>query len=317
MRDVKNKKIAVLGATGHIAKGLIYNFYLNGIEDVFLFARSKTRLLKFLSSIRCEKKFIKRDFEKFPNYKYDVVINCVGLGSPLKVKDTGAKIFELTEEFDSMVLNYLKRYPNTLYISFSSGAAFGTEFKLPVGNDTYSKWNINNIQQSDYYGIAKFYSEVKHRSLKNLNIVDLRVFGYFSRFIDLDASYLLSEIILCMKNKERLVTNSQNIIRDFVHPEDIFSLIKKCILKENINEVFDVYSKKPVSKFEILNFFEKNYGLKYKINKKIKTASVTGVKINYYSKSRKAEKIGYRPKFTSINCIAKETKELLEVRDDI
>lgn len=311
--SVKNRRIALLGATGHIAKGLIYNFYLNGIEDVFLFARSKTHLAKFLSDIGCEKKFIKRDFKKFSDYKYDVIINCVGLGTPSKVKDAGSKIFELTEEFDNMVLNYFKKYPDSLYINFSSGATFGTEFMSPVENNTYSKWNINNVSESDYYGIAKFYSECKHRSLKDLNIVDLRVFSYFSRFIDLNTPYLLSEIILCVKNNQCFVTDAQNIIRDFVHPEDLFLLIEKCIAKKNINDVFDVYSRKPVPKFEILHFFEKNYGLKYKIDKRIKVSSITGVKINYYSKSRKAERIGYKPKFTSIDTIVKETKELLKV----
>ena len=62
------------------------------------------------------------------------------------------------------------------------------DFSVPVDESTYSKWGINHISEADYYGIAKLNSEVKLRALKDLNIVDLRVFGYFSRFIDLEVT---------------------------------------------------------------------------------------------------------------------------------
>lgn len=51
-----NKKIAILGATSHIAKGLIYNFNKEEANELFLFARSIDRLQGFLKSIECEKK---------------------------------------------------------------------------------------------------------------------------------------------------------------------------------------------------------------------------------------------------------------------
>lgn len=277
-----------------------------------MFARSLTRLQYFLSEINCKNKWAKKNFNEFKNYNYDVIINCVGLGTPSKVKDAGYDIFSLTEKFDNMIIEYLVNRPKTLYINFSSGAVYGSDFASPVNNSTFSKWNINNIKESDYYGMAKLNSEAKHRALKKFNIVDLRVFGYFSRFMDIDMNYFLGEIILCLKSGKVFETNGRNITRDFIHPTDIFLLVEKCILKRKINDAFDVYSKKPITKFEILNFFKKKYKLKYLIKESKKIISVTGIKDNYFSLSRKAKEIGYKSYFSSLDCISMETNYILE-----
>lgn len=308
---MKNKKIAILGATGHIAKGLICNFSKFRYKNIFLFARSLTRLQCFLDKINCTHKWIKKSFDEFGKYNYDVIINCVGLGTPSKVKEAGGNVFGLTEKFDNMVLEYIAGNPNAIYVNFSSGAAYGGDFANPADYLSFSKWNINNIKESDYYGIAKLNSEAKHRALKNFNIIDLRIFNYFSRFTELDTKYILGEIILCLKNGTVLETDGKNITRDFIHPADLFSLVEKCIVKNKLNDVFDAYSKKQITKFEILEYFKKNYGLKYTVNKNATVSSITGNKNNYYSKNRKAESIGYVPKFTSLDSIIEESKKVL------
>ncbi|OGS46372.1 MAG: hypothetical protein A2539_01150 [Elusimicrobia bacterium RIFOXYD2_FULL_34_15] len=307
-----NQKIAILGATSHIAKGLIYNFDKEKRHNLFLFARNLKKLRNFLKQINCKSSSKINTFEKFANYNYDVIINCVGLGTPKKVKKANGNIFKLTEKFDNIILNYLTNDNNkTLYINISSGAVYGTDFTKPVNYSTFSKWNVNNIKESEYYGITKLYSEAKHRSLEHLNIVDLRVFSYFSRFIELDSGYLLTDIIACIRNKKKIITSNENITRDFVHPKDLFELIRKCMNKKNINDAFDVYSKKVITKFEILNFFKKNYNLEYEIDNNINVYSITGKKSEYYSRSKKAQKLGYLPKFVSVESIITESKEIL------
>lgn len=307
----KNSRIAILGATGHIAKGLIYNFSQASYQNIDLFARSLTRLEIILEQMGGVRKYRQKKYVEFNKNDYDVVINCVGLGTPEKVKQASGDVFYLTEHFDNLALEYLSGHTKTLYINFSSGAVYGTDFATPVDGSSLAHWNINNLQESEYYGIAKLNSEAKHRALKNLNIVDLRIFNYFSRFTDLHDKYLLSEIILCVKNGEALATDKRDIVRDYVYPPDLFSLVEKCIAKRALNDSFDVYSKKPATKFEILEYFKKSYGLKYLVNKTKMPISATGNKDNYYSTSRKAGKIGYTPKFTSLDTIIQIAKELL------
>lgn len=310
-QEIPRKEIAIFGATSHIAKGLIYNFSMAGGYKLFLFARSLNRVQEFLNGIQREKDVYIKRFEEYNNANYDVIINCVGIGEPAKLKNNVSSIFRLTEMFDNLVLDYLEKHPEALYINFSSGAAYGTDFNTPVDTTTCSKWNINTITEADYYGIAKFNSEAKHRSLKNLNIVDLRIFGYFSRFINLESKYFLTEIISCIKEGKEFITDSNNIVRDYIHPKDLHSLIEKCIKKYKINDVFDAYSLKPVKKFDILDYFKNKYGLNYVVKTNAKVVALTGSKDNYYSNNRKAQYIGYKPKFTSMDCITQETKKII------
>ncbi len=104
------KKIAVLGATSHIAKGLIYHFSREGFKNIDLYARSKNKLEDFLKPINCPYTYPKKDFTDLYKHGYDAIINCVGMGTPEKVKKTGKDIFKLTEEFDNLVLEYLKKH---------------------------------------------------------------------------------------------------------------------------------------------------------------------------------------------------------------
>ena len=306
------KKIAILGASGHIAKSLIYNFKKSDEYKLYLYARSTEKLDNFLNIINYDKKIKKIDLSDFAGEKYDAVINCIGIGNPEKLKDIGPDIFRLTEYFDNFILDYLKDKNSCIYINFSSGAAYGMDFSIPAENKKCCEININNICDKDNYGLVKLYSEAKHRSCENLNIVDLRVFAFFSRYIDLNSRYFITELISCVKTGKEFSTNNKNFVRDYVHPKDLFKLIDICINKREINDVFDVYSLKPIAKFEILDYFTKNYGLIYKIDSGIFIENTTGIKDNYYSINKKAQNIGYFPNYSSKDCIIDETKEILK-----
>lgn len=305
--------IAILGATSHIAKGLILGLLATGDQDLFLFARSPELVRQFLLSIDAadDPSIRIKPFSEFGKDEYEAVINCVGIGSPAKLQNELLSIFEITENFDNLVLTYIKHHTHTLYISLSSGAAYGTQFTAPADAATQCSFDINCLQASEYYGIAKVYSEAKHRALKNLSIVDLRVFGYFSRFIDLKEKFLLSEIVACLQNGRELVTGTANIVRDYVGHHDLLSLIKSCMAQLHINDVFDVYSAKPATKFEIIKHFALHHGLRYRIEDNYAAHNVTGSKDHYYSKNRKAFSIGYNPAFSSIEAIDSEVGYLL------
>lgn len=294
------KKIALLGASGHIAKSLIYNFAHDGSFEVILFARRLEGLKDFLRGINRKSLFKAHDFSAFQKLNYDAIINCVGMGTPEKVKQTGSGIFRLTEDFDNLILEYLSGHPETVYINFSSGVVHN----IP-------KLDISNVLKTDYYMVAKLNSEVKHRGLNNLNIFDLRIFGFFSRFIDLNSGYLMSEIISCLKKDKKFITGPKDILRDYVHPRDLLSLIKLCISGYSLNRGIDVYSLKPIRKFEILEYFANRHGLKYVVKEGIDVSSATGVKNNYCAKDKFAKKLGYQPQFSSRDCIIQESQAML------
>ncbi|MFA6129523.1 MAG: NAD-dependent epimerase/dehydratase family protein [Candidatus Omnitrophota bacterium] len=293
------KKIAILGATSHIAKGLILNFRQSKENELFLFARSPNKVREFLKDNGAPLNRHISEFKYFQRTEYDVVINCVGLGTPVKVKEANAEVFRLTEEFDNIALEYLHRHPKTLYINFSSGAVYSV--------------SVDEIKPEHYYGIAKLHQEAKHRALGEFNIVDIRLFSYFSRFIEMDSGYFLTELIKSLKKKKAFITNSCDFTRDFIASSDLFNLICLIIKARPFNGVFDAYSSKPVSKFKLLDYFVKNHSLKYIINQKLKLVCPTGIKIRYCPDSRKAERLGYKPRFSSMEAVAMESKYILGV----
>ncbi|GFO70139.1 hypothetical protein GMLC_37180 [Geomonas limicola] len=306
-----NHRIAILGATSHIAKGLIVGLAAAG-HRLTLFARSPERVRGFLVLAGITQQVPVLPIEGFCEGSYDVVINCVGIGDPGKLREKMSSIFRVTEHFDNLVLDYQGRHPATLYLNLSSGAAYGQDFYEPVREDSRACFDINHLGMGDYYGMAKACSEAKHRALSGRPIVDLRVFGYFSRFIDLETKYLMCEVVTCLKRGEVFVTGSGNIMRDYVHPDDLVALVECCLEHPELNEAFDVYSLKPVAKFEILDSFTTRFGLKVRIEGDVAHVAPTGNKDNYYSVNRRAARIGYQPKYSSIDSLLVETEVLLK-----
>ena len=312
----KKPIIAILGSTSHIAKGLINSFLLSQEFSLCLYTRTPDKVLAFLTTIgKAPDKdcVIHEGYNNFTKAYYDVIINCIGVGTQNKLGNNYSKYFTVTEKYDNLVIENLLNDQGTLYISFSSGVVYGRGHSAPVEKNTANVIRANYVAAEDYYAIVRLNSEAKHRSFKNLKIVDLRLFSYFSRFIDLTDGYFITEMLDCILNNKVFVTNDVNIVRDYVHPEDLFSIIIKCMDSGNINTAFDVISAKPVDKTEILDYFSSEYGLKYEINKSLDHVSATGSKNIYCSSYNNAAGIGYKPEFSSMDAIAQESKYILSL----
>lgn len=312
------KRIALLGATSHIAKGLIERFARHAGCRLDLYARSREKARAFVESLSVlpgPEPEIFDDFDSLLSREYDVIINCVGVGTHHKLQGEFHRYFTVTEQFDNLILHYLADCrPQALYISFSSGAVYGRELSAPATDDSRFCTRVNHVQPHDYYAIARLNSEAKHRALADLNIVDLRVFSYFSRHIDLADGYLITDIINCILHDRVLETVAMNIIRDYLHPDDLFSMVHKVISKGRINAAFDVTSAKPVDKLEILDYFTTRYGLVSRVMTDAGASSPTGTKNIYCSASVNASAIGYKPGFTSLESLADEAGYLLRGR---
>lgn len=311
--------IAILGSTSHIAKGLIDKLLQDHDFNLHLYTRGADRIHRFLDSIgkSADKSCVVHEgYNDFADCNYDVLINCVGVGTRNKLRGDYSAYFTVTEEFDNMSIGYLRRVrPDALYISFSSGAVYGREHSAPVEEDSQNHVKVNHIAAEDYYSIVRINAEAKHRAFNDLRIIDLRLFSYFSRFIDLMDGYFITDVLDCIVNKKVLETDDMNIVRDYVHPEDLFFIIRKCMDAGKINAAFDVLSANPVEKREILNYFSTEYGLQYKVIRTLNNISATGSKNIYCSRYNSALKIGYKPKYSSMDTIRMESQHLLNHKD--
>ena len=305
-------KIAILGSTGHVGKNIIYYFSKEKNFELFLFTRDEKKLEKITLQHGIKNNFSIRKYDEFNDSQYNVIINCVGLSDPARIEASKGEILESTRTFDILTLEYLKNFSETKLINFSSGIVYGGEFSFPITDTVLidETYNYKNIKSE--YALSKINLEIRHRVSKHLNIIDLRLFSFFSRFMDLESKFFMSEVVSSIKKNKTLFTDNTNFYRDYIHPEDLFLFIKKCVNKNSINSAFDLYSKKPIGKFEVLASLESKYGLKYKIDSGTKVINPTGFKKNYYSKSRKADLLGYKPKYSSLDTISEELPYFLK-----
>ena len=194
-----NCQVSLLGSTSHIAKGLINNFLNSGEFSLHLYTRSPDKVRSFLGAIgKSPEKdcVIHEGYNDFMKCSYDVVINCVGVGTLNKLQGKYTKYFTVTEEYDNLVIEYLRNCcSDALYISLSSGAVYGGDFSAPVEENTVNSLRVNHIGKEDYYAIVRLNAEAKHRAFNNMKIVDLRIFSYFSRFVDLTDGYFITEVL--------------------------------------------------------------------------------------------------------------------------
>ena len=304
--------IAILGANSQIAKDTILSFSIQKEVDLFLFVRNKKALDQWISNLKLEKNCKVFEYSDFNNIqKFNVIINFVGASSPEKVKELGNDIIKVTEEFDEIAIQYIKRNKTTKYIFLSSGVVYASNYNEPVSQESHARINVNDLLPNEWYSLAKICAEVKHRSLSDLSIVDIRVFNYFSHTINMNSRFLITDIVRAIKTKEIFKTSSENIVRDYITPLDFNNLIQSIINYKPINIAVDCYTKAPIAKFDLLSKLKIAYGLDYSIDNSIKIVNATGSKKKYYSINTQAKIIGYCPFYDSYEGIIKEINETI------
>jgi nucleoside-diphosphate-sugar epimerase len=300
-------RIAILGATSQIAKDLIESFAAQGQHALVLFARRPQAAQEWLARANLADHYAVHDFEAFAaSEHFDAILNFVGVGDPAQAAAMGASIFDVTLKYDNLALNYVRQHPTCRYIFLSSGAAYGASFDTPVDTNTHASVPINNLQPQDWYGVAKLHAECRHRALAPLPIVDIRVFNYFSHTQNVEARFLITDILRAIRDKTELKTSVDNIVRDFIHPSDFCRLVNAILAAPATNVVIDAYSKAPIDKHTLLAVVQEKFGLLYKTVPSGSGVNATGGKARYYSVNREAVVFGYQPQLNSLDSILLE-----------
>ena len=302
-------RIAILGATSQIAKDFILQLKDN--HALMLFSRKPKDVDAFMQEAGL-KDYLSFAYHVLPDTQWyvDAVINFVGAGDPAKVAAMGADIFPVTYKYDELALRFLRR-PNTKYIFISSGAAYGDAFDVDPANwDTKVTFPSSPLPQH-YYGLAKHQAEVRHRTLRDKHIVDVRVFNYISGTQDTNLNFMAMNMIRAVKNNEVMPVDMTNLARDFIGPEDLGHLLAQILISPVANGALDCYTREPITKNDLLAYMKRTYGLKFEVTDPT-FKSPTGLKPFYYSRNLTAEQFGYRPRYDSWDNIKRAADILLE-----
>lgn len=279
-------RIAILGSNGHVANNLFRSFRDNE-DNIYQFSREAIPDPFGNSSI-----YEVFSYNSFNSFEYDAIINCVGFGNPATIENAGVDVLTVTEDYDNLCLKYLKKNPSTKYVYISSGVA------------------NNKLDMKNLYQFSKIYAETKHRALPELNIIDIRLYSFFTRFSNLEDSFFMSQLLKSIRDKTEFVTDESIMWRDYINPKDLYSLIQLCLQEDQINGWFNTFSLKSVEKFEILEYFQNNYNLRVKFIPK-HTGFSSSNDSSYFAKGTDGVKQGYKPTYTSIDTIKEESEFLL------
>lgn len=298
-------RLAILGATSQIAKDLVQSFAAQGHHELVLYARRPDAVSQWLLNVGLVGRYSVADFAAFSaDEHFDAILNFVGVGNPAQAAAMGASIFDVTLKYDELALNYLRKHPGCRYLFLSSGAAYGSSFESPADVNTKSVIDINYLQPQDWYGVAKLHAECRHRSLAHLSIIDIRVFNYFSCTQNIEARFLITDMLRAIRDKKVLQISSDHIVRDYLHPSDFYQLVSVMLASPPAtNTTMDCYSKAPIDKPALLAAMQDKFGLQYLLTDDISGVNATGRKPNYYSKNRQAVTFGYFPAWTSLEGI--------------
>lgn len=308
-------RIAILGATSQIARDLIALFAAETDADLHLFARRPEAVIAWLRSVKLDGRYPVHDFSAFPGLLFEAIINFVGVGNPAQAMAMGNTIFEVTERFDTMALDYLREHPTCRYLFLSSGAVYGGQFTEPANWGTPAVIAINRLAPYEWYGVAKLYAECRHRAHPELAIFDIRVFNYFSRTQDIEARFLITDIVRAIRDKVILQISPDYILRDFLHPSDFYALVKTLLIAPACNTAVDCYSRRPIDKPGLLAAMKERFGLRYETVEVAEWINATGNKPHYYSLNRRAAEFGYQPQLASLEGVMRETQAIVAAQE--
>ena len=305
--------LAILGATSQIAKDLILSIARTGHgERLSLFARRPDAVDAWLDANGLAGRFSVADYAAFGSADYDAIINFVGVGDPARAATMGAAIFDITLQYDQLALDYLRHHPACRYLFLSSGAAYGGTFDKPVERTSKASVTLNDLPQQEWYGVAKLHAECRHRGVADKALIDLRVFNYFSRSLDLAARFLLTDIVRSLRDGTVLQTSPNYMVRDYLHPADFHNMVIALLSSPPANAAVDCYSLAPVDKPTLLNTMQREFGLRYELTEAPKAINATGTKPHYYSLNRRAADFGYAPTRTSLDGVMEEARAMLD-----
>ena len=310
----QKRKILILGANSQIARSLIDILAKDSTLQLFLFTHRPKLLQECLSSLPAltAELVIHADYQLLHQLECELMINCIGAGSPGKMQNNHNLWYDITERYDCLALTALQRgSPQALYVNFSSGAVYGRGRTRPCRAGEEVSFPVNHLPMTEFYSLMRLNAEARDRTQHNTRIVDLRIFSFFSRFSSCEDRYFLSDVLAALLRREKLLVSPVDTVRDYIHPNDLLQLIELCAKQPTINTAVDVYSREACRKFTILEELKLNYGLQYEVVQEEKN-SLNGTCDVYYSENHQAAELGYQPQFTSLQTIISEIKYFLE-----
>jgi len=254
-------------------------------------------------------------YEALSRHSFDLIINAAGPGDPAVHRAAGLELFRVTEYFDNLCLDYLRQRPGCAYVYMSTGAIYANGYAVAGEDDSILELPVNHLGPGHAYLMAKLAAEAKHRADPDLKIADLRVFGYATGAMDLEAGFFLAEAARCHREGRPFATHARDFRRDFVAPEDLAQLIRLLAEAGVPNGCYDACSAAPTTKFEIFHMLTRRFGFRVAMDSDSESTPLPP--LDSLSHMSEAPRLGYRPEFSSIAVVERAFGELCGRHEEV
>lgn len=301
-------RLAILGSTGHVGRSLAAELGARPGVELVLVARAPERARAYAERDVAGRWSV-ADLVALGAVEADALVQCAGVGDPSRV---GMAVGEVEEALDRALLGWLDAHPAARGVAISSGAVYDTDFAGPAGDATplHDPRRVP-ATPGEAYATAKAASEARHRE-SGLPVRDLRLFSFYTRLLDPSAAFLANDIVAAIRSGSTLELGPADVERDYADPADLADLVLAAASGGGPDGAFDVYSRAPVRRSDLLARVAERWPLGYTVREDGGPVSPTGVKPAYYSVSRRAHALGYEPRFASIETLEREIGAALE-----
>jgi UDP-glucose 4-epimerase len=286
-------KIVLVGASGYIGRNFTQAFFMDNFEVVAISRNFNG--IELIDGVQ----YVKADFGNLNLRDLHLSESCViFLASPILSrssyieKEIDSHLEKVSKFFDECLINGVRRF---IYIS-SGGAIYGEN------TSPFFKWKeIDQTNPISEYGRLKkkIESMLFAKSTQSTIVVCARIsnpFGYL-KGVKFGSKNFIDYLAKCSKVNQIIdIADDGKSVRDYIHIEDVYEMIKIIAIKGFINNIFNIGSNEGMQISTIVSMFESENGFKFAKNyvKRFPTDPL----INILDNSKFLNEFGFLPLFS-------------------
>jgi GDP-L-fucose synthase len=270
---LRNKKIAITGSKGFIAKNIL---------EVLESANINKKNITEINSSNCDYFNLDKLYKKLKNIDYVIHLSSATGG----IKFTKEK---LTYQYYTSLIKDLNVFEASAkagvkkLITLGNLHAYPEDVKVPISENQLH----NGLPAKTHLGIGwvkrnlSILSEIYSRQVKSKFIIlySANTYGPYDS-TDLNYGHIIPALIIkCLKNKNFKLFGSLNAIREFIYAQDIAKIILLSLIKIDKSCYFNVGSSEKILMSDLLNMIIK----KTEFSKKITYKNTFNDKTKRYS----------------------------------